>query len=204
MKREDVIQRIIEEKGVTAIPILIDMMEDSDAETYELIMDIIDIMGAEAKEYLFKEFLKRFHQKNLDDVVMLYLIDILSELECNELAPYLERMLELYSDERAFPIIIEALLRLTKDEKYLDILATYLNDEGEIQELAVMAMAELPVSKSINYLLNKYTENISKQQKALILDSIQKMLVKNKDLLPIVKEHPAGDEISEMLEWMLK
>ncbi|AEX84799.1 hypothetical protein XO10_01810 [Marinitoga sp. 1135] len=204
MKREDVIQRIIEEKGVTAIPILIDMMEDSDAETYELIMDIIDIMGAEAKEYLFKEFLKRFNQKNLDDVVMLYLIDILSELECKELAPYLERMLELYSDERAFPIIIEALLRLTKDEKYLDILATYLNDEGEIQELAVMAMAELPVSKSINYLLNKYTENISKQQKALILDSIQKMLVKNKDLLPIVKEHPAGDEISEMLEWMLK
>ncbi|WGS65300.1 HEAT repeat domain-containing protein [Marinitoga aeolica] len=204
MKREDVIQRIIEEKGVKAIPILIEMMEDSDADTYSLITDIIDVMGTEAKAYLFEEFLKRFEKKSFDDVVMLYLIDVLSEMECQEIKPYLERMMNLYSDERAFPIILEALLRITKDEKYIDILATFLDDTGDIQELAIMALAELPTKKGINYLLNKYLDNISKSEKALILDSIQKMTFKNNDLLEEVKKHPAGEEIFEMLEWMLK
>ncbi|KLO24752.1 HEAT repeat domain-containing protein [Marinitoga sp. 1155] len=204
MRREDVIQRIIEEKGVNAIPVLIDMMENSDSETYSLITDIIDVLGDEAKKYLFNEFIKRFERRNLDDVVMLYLIDVLSEMECQELKPYLERMMNLYSDERAFPIILEALLRITKDEKYIDILATFLDDKGDIQELAIMALAELPTKKSINYLLNKYMENITKSEKALILDSIQKMIFKKRELFNEVKIHPAGEEISEMLEWMLK
>lgn len=204
MKREDVIQRIIEEKGVEAVPILINMMEDSDADTYSLITDIIDALGPDAKRYLFNEFLKRFEKNTVDDVVMLYLIDILSEMECQEIKPYLERMMNLYSDERAFPIIMEALLRITKDEKYVDILATYLNDTGDLQELAIMALAELPTKKGINYLLNKYMENSSKSEKALILDSIQKMTFKNRDLLEEVRKHPAGEEIFEMLEWMLK
>ncbi|KLO24008.1 hypothetical protein X275_01470 [Marinitoga sp. 1197] len=204
MRREDVIQRIIEEKGVNAIPVLIDMMENSDSETYSLITDIIDVLGDEAKKYLFNEFIKRFERRNLDDVVMLYLIDVLSEMECQELKPYLERMMNLYSDERAFPIILEALLRITKDEKYIDILSTFLDDKGDIQELAIMALAELPTKKSINYLLNKYMENITKSEKALILDSIQKMIFKKRELFNEVKIHPAGEEISEMLEWMLK
>ncbi|WP_129409315.1 hypothetical protein [Marinitoga lauensis] len=204
MKREDVIQRVIEEKGVEAIPVLINMMEESDAETYSLITDIIDVLGPEAKKYLFDEFLKRFEKNSFDDVVMLYLIDVLSEMECQELKPYLERMMNLYSDERAFPIILEALLRITKDEKYIDILATFLDDTGDIQELAIMAMAEMPTKKGINYLLNKYLENISKSEKALILDSIQKMTFKDNKLLEEVKKHPAGEEIYEMLEWMLK
>lgn len=204
MKREDVIQRIIEEKGVEAVPILINMMEDSDADTYSLITDIIDALGPDAKRYLFNEFLKRFEKNTFDDVVMLYLIDVLSEMECQEIKPYLERMMNLYSDERAFPIIMEALLRITKDEKYVDILATYLNDTGDLQELAIMALAELPTKKGINYLLNKYMGNSSKSEKALILDSIQKMTFKNRDLLEEVRKHPAGEEIFEMLEWMLK
>ncbi|SHE48796.1 hypothetical protein SAMN02745164_00533 [Marinitoga hydrogenitolerans DSM 16785] len=204
MRREDVIQRVIEEKGVEAIPVLINMMEDSDADTYSLITDIIDVLGSEAKRYLFDEFLKRFEKNNFDDVVMLYLIDVLSEMECQELKPYLERMMNLYSDERAFPIILEALLRITKDEKYIDILATFLDDTGDIQELAIMALAELPTRKGLKYLLNKYLENISKSEKALILDSIQKIIFKNRELFEEVKKHPAGEEISEMLEWMLK
>ncbi|GAB6188399.1 hypothetical protein JCM30566_01380 [Marinitoga arctica] len=204
MKREDVIQRVIEEKGVKAIPLLLNMMEDSDSDTYSLITDIIDVLGIEAKKYLFDEFLKRFEKNNFDDVVMLYLIDVLSEMECKELQPYLERMLNMYSDERAFPIIIEALLRITKDEKYIDILSTFLDDTGDIQELAIMALSEIPTKKGINYLLNKYMENISKSEKALILDSIQKIIFKNRDLFEEVKKHPAGEEISEMLEWMLK
>ncbi|KAF2955509.1 DUF927 domain-containing protein [Marinitoga sp. 38H-ov] len=204
MKREDIIQRIIEEKGVNAIPVLINLMEDSDPETYEIITDIIDILGSDAKKYLFNEFIKRFEKNYFDDVVMLYLIDVLSNLECKEIIPYLERMLNMYSDERAFPLIIEALLRLTKDEKYIDILATFLDDTGDLQELAIMAISELPTKKSIKYLLDKYISNISKSEKALILDSIQKLLFKNRELMNEVKNHPAGDEISEMLEWMLK
>jgi hypothetical protein len=204
MKREDVIQRILEEKGVNAIPILIDMMEDADTETYEIITDIIDILGSDAKKYLFDEFMKRFEKNSFDDVVMLYLIDVLSNLECKKLIPYLERMLNMYSDERAFPLILEALLRLTKDEKYIDILATFLDDTGDLQELAIMAISELPTQKGLKYLLDKYITNISKSEKALILDSIQKILFKKRDLINDVKKHPAGEEISEMLEWMLK
>jgi hypothetical protein len=204
MKREDVIQRIIDEKGVKAIPVLIDMLEGSDPETYELITDIIDILGTDAKKYLFEEFKKRFSKNNFDDVVMLYLIDVLSEMECEELKPYLERMMNMYSDERAFPLIIEALLRITKDEKYIDILSTFLDDTGDIQDLAIMAIAEHPTKKGINYLLNKYMSNISKSEKALILDSIQKMVFKNRTLFDEVKKHPASEEIVEILEWMLK
>ena len=84
-----------------------------------------------------------------DDVVLLYLAELLSDFKCLEIKENLEMMFNRFSDERAFPLILENLLKVTQDEKYLDILETYLDCEDvDIEEICIMAVTELP-SKSL-------------------------------------------------------
>ncbi|MDK2907238.1 MAG: hypothetical protein PWQ66_1199, partial [Petrotoga sp.] len=138
-----------------------------------------------------------------DDTVLLYLAELLSDLKCHEIVENLKMMFNKFSDERAFPLIIENLLKITKDESYLDILKTYIDsDEGEIEEISVMAITELPSRKTLDILLEKYYKTTNNSLKVLILDSITKILTKNFDLVPYLQER--DPEISEKLELHLK
>ncbi|MFY9403280.1 MAG: HEAT repeat domain-containing protein, partial [Defluviitoga tunisiensis] len=127
--RDEVILKIIEEKGIKAIPNLIELLEDENPEVRELAMEALSILAPEGKDYLLKEFKKRFRMNLQDDVVLLYLAELLSDYRCSEIKEDLETMFNRFSDERAFPLILENLLKVTQDEKYLDLLKTYLDGE---------------------------------------------------------------------------
>ncbi|HBT50747.1 MAG TPA: hypothetical protein DEA49_01340, partial [Petrotoga sp.] len=155
--REDLIKKIVDEKGLQAIPNLIELLDDEDYEVRELARDALSVMAPEGKEYLLQEFKRRFNLNLQDDTVLLYLAELLSDLNCHEIVENLKMMFNKFSDERAFPLILENLLKITKDESYLDILKTYIDsDEGEIEEISVMAITELPSRKTLDILLEKY------------------------------------------------
>ena len=155
--RDEVILKIIEEKGIKAIPNLIELLEDENPEVRELAMEALSILAPEGKDYLLKEFKKRFRMNLQDDVVLLYLAELLSDYRCSEIKEDLETMFNRFSDERAFPLILENLLKATQDEKYLDLLKTYLDGEDiDVEEICVMAITELPSKKSIDILLDSH------------------------------------------------
>ncbi|UYO99625.1 hypothetical protein OF820_11205 [Oceanotoga sp. DSM 15011] len=203
MDREELIQKIIEEKGVSAIPKIVDLLSEEDVETRELARDILEIMGAaDGKDYLFEEFKNRFDLNEDDDISLLYLAEILADFECKEIIPYLERMINNFSDERAFPIIYENLLKLTKDEKYLEYIETYIDDGGELEEISIMAMTNMPSKRVVNNLISKYKNTNSNSIRALVLDSLVKVLLSDFELVPYLRE--IEPEISEKISWQLQ
>jgi HEAT repeat protein len=203
MDREELIQKIIEEKGVSAIPKIVDLLSEEDVETRELARDILEIMGAaDGKDYLFEEFKNRFDLNEDDDISLLYLAEILADFECKEIIPYLERMINNFSDERAFPIIYENLLKLTKDEKYLEYIETYIDDGGELEEISIMAMTNMPSKRVVNNLISKYKNTNSNSIRALVLDSLVKVLLSDFELVSYLRE--IEPEISEKISWQLQ
>lgn len=201
-EREELIQKIVQEKGLEAIPNLINLIDDEDPETRELVRDVLSIYGHEAKDYLLDEFKTRFELNKEDDIVLLYISELLSDLECREIINYLERMLNKYNDERAFPLIIENLFKLTKDKKYLDILETFIEEEGgDLEEIGIMAITHVPSKKVIDILLKKYYNTSDKSVRVLILDSILKIILKDLDLSQYLKEKDI--DISQQLQWHL-
>lgn len=202
MNREDLIQRVLQEKGTDAIPNLIRLLDEQDSETRELAVDVLSVMGGESKEYLLEEFKKRFERNREDDVTLLYLTELLADLECQEIVPYMERMINSYTDERAFPIIIENLLKLTKDEKYLDILLTFMDDGSEMEEIALMSITNIPSKKVVNILSEKYENSKNKSKRALIMDSMVKVLLGDFELVPYLQQ--INPDLSKKLQWQIE
>lgn len=202
MSKEEVIQKIVEEKGIEAIPNLISLLKDEDSETRELARDVLSVMGNEANDYILNEFKVRFEKNKEDDIVLLYLAEILTENNNKEIVPYLERMMNNYSDERAFPIIIEHLWKLTEEERYLDILETFLDDEEGLEELAIIAISHKPKKRVIDLLVKKYRTTENKSIQVFVLDSILKVLLADLSLAEYLKTK--DDEISQKLQWHLE
>jgi HEAT repeat protein len=202
MNREDLIQRVLQEKGIDAIPNLIRLLDEQDSETRELAVDVLSVMGGESKEYLLEEFKKRFERNREDDVTLLYLTELLADLECQEIVPYMERMINNYTDERAFPIIIENLLKLTKDEKYLDILLTFMDDGSEMEEIVLMSITNIPSKKVVDILSEKYENSKSKSKRALIMDSMVKVLLGDFELVPYLQQ--INPDLSKKLQWQIE
>ncbi len=202
MNREDLIQRVLQEKGTDAIPNLIRLLDEEDSETRELAVDVLNVMGTESKDYLLEEFKKRFERNREDDVTLLYITELLADLDCKEIIPYLERMINNYTDERAFPIIIENLLKLTKDEKYLDILLTFMDDGSEMEEIALMSITNIPSKKVVDVLSEKYETSRNKSKRALIMDSMVKVLLGDFELVPYLQQ--INPELSKKLQWQIE
>jgi hypothetical protein len=111
-------------------------------------------------------------------------------------------MINNYTDERAFPVIIENLLKLTKDEKYLDILLTFMDDESEMEEIALMSITNIPSKKVVDILSEKYENSKNKSKRALIMDSMVKVLLGDFELVPYLQQ--INPDLSKKLQWQIE
>ena len=128
MDREDVINRIVQEKGTDAIPILIEQLESPDPQVSDIADEALMLLAYEGKDIIMNHFKERFSLKKRDDVTLLYLAQILAHIKSTEIVPYIQKMFDMFSDERAAPLLIECLLKVTGDKKYLDMLYAYSTD----------------------------------------------------------------------------
>ncbi len=119
MKETDqIVKRIIEEKGEKAIPTLIDLLFEGDPQVSDIVVDALEELDC------CEQLLKRLDlemKKEEKNVGIYYIADLIGDKRCKGGIDYLKSMLNLVENEREALIVHGALAKVGfKDsEKYL-------------------------------------------------------------------------------------
>ncbi len=200
--RRDLVDRIIEEKGEDAIPILVKLLDEEDTDVAEICLDALLGMGKPGKMALVNK-LKEIKNKNKKgDMTALYIIDRLAETKDRKIVQLIYSFLELYSDERSQVIIYEALAKQGEGEKVVDPLILMLDDarNSEFIELLVMALSNTGTRKALERLAELYhNDSIDKSTRSFILEGIHNLIANNPTFSEILRQTSKGKEILDKL-----
>ncbi len=183
-EREDLIRRIIEEKGENAIPTLIDLLYDEDPEVKEIAAEALYHLQDPAREALYQELLKKWKEGiEEDDISVLYIVDLLGDMGEKRAKDIFYSLLSKYTIEEALLVIYEALAKIGEGEKILNVLEymlledSYRNNYGD-QVAMVLSYIDSP--KSVEILKKAYfDESLSKEVKEFILRALRNLIDRN-------------------------
>ncbi|MEN3008061.1 HEAT repeat domain-containing protein [Pseudothermotoga sp.] len=199
---EKLIERIMTEKGVEAIPNLIQLLADEDENVRETVLQIIYRFGDAARPILLQKYREHIKMCQQNDVILLYLIDILSDLREASIKKDLYNLLNKYDDESAQLVIYEAICKLGEGEKILDILAYYLLEDEYREELAtqvVMALSYVPTQRTIDVLMKAYRdERFSEDIKKDIVQAISMLTMKDSKLWDYFQKSADSEILAEI------
>jgi len=129
-EREELIERIINEKGPDAFDDMLKLLDDEDENVKEIATEVLyrlgDSVRPKIEEYVKKEVLRG--EKN--NMKLLYLIDLLGDMGAKNSVKDILKALELYDFEEAQIVIYEALAKLGAGEQFYPLLR-YMLLEGE-------------------------------------------------------------------------
>ncbi|HDP79157.1 MAG TPA: hypothetical protein ENN47_13475 [Mesotoga infera] len=201
MNREELINRIIDEKGTEAVPVLLELMVSEDSETAQICFEALLQMG----EAVVPLLLDKMRMKEIDPVSRLYLADLAGEIGDRRAVPHLYEMLRDYSDERSQIVIYEALARLGEGENVVDVLVLLLdeNSDSELRDQLIMALSSTNSSVAVKALARVYGDKLTdKSTKAFVLEGIHSILSKRLELKNYLLSLHNGKEIAERLyQW---
>jgi HEAT repeat protein len=201
MEREELINRIVEEKGVEAAPVLLSLLVSEDSETAQICFDALIQMGKDVVPFL----IEKMRSEDIDPVSRLYLADLAGEIGDIRAVTHLYELLSKYSDERSQIVIYEALARLGEGEKVVDVLALMLeeNYDAELQDPLIMALSNTDSSVAVKALAGFYGNKLAdKSAKAFALEGIHSILARRHELKNYLLSLHNGKEIAERLyQW---
>lgn len=201
MEREELINRIVEEKGVEAAPVLLILLVSEDSETAQICFDALIQMGKDVVPFL----IEKMRSEDIDPVSRLYLADLAGEIGDIRAVTHLYELLSKYSDERSQIVIYEALARLGEGEKVVDVLALMLeeNYDAELQDQLIMALSNTDSSVAVKALAGFYGNKLAdKSAKAFALEGIHSILARRHELKNYLLSLHNGKEIAERLyQW---
>jgi len=202
MDRNELIRKIVDEKGAEAIPILLELLRKEDDETAQICLDALVQIGNEGKMALIDE-LKRVEREGIrNDITTLYIIDRLGDIHEKRAVSTLYSLLQFYDDENAQVVIYEALAKLGEGERVVDVLTLFL-EESENQEFIdqlIMALSHTKSMKALKALVKLYSrEGLDKGTKAFVLEGIQLLLMDRPEFKEVLGTLQKGDEILEKL-----
>ncbi|MCD6102690.1 MAG: HEAT repeat domain-containing protein [Thermotogaceae bacterium] len=185
-KYKKLIERIVEQKGVDAIPKLIELLEDEQREVREIALESIYALGDKARKPLLEIFRSRLKERRKKDILLLYLIDVLSNFGERSIKQHLYEIMDRYNTEQELLVIYEALAKLGDGEKFVDILGYFLTEDDYKEELAdqaVMALAHISNDSSLRYLVKGYKDpQLGRETKENIIQAIAMIIVKEPQL----------------------
>ena len=202
MDREALIKRIVEEKGEKAIPALINLIDDGDAEVTELCLDALVELGEQGIEAILEKVRGVVERSEKDDIDALFLVDVLGEVGYEKAVPVLYSLLGLYDDESAQVVIYEALARLGEGEKVADILSIMIDeaDESDFRDQLIMALCYTGSAKAVKALGRVYNRpTLDKSTRAFVLEGFHMLISNRPELMAFVKSLPQGEEIMKKL-----
>ncbi len=180
------IDRIVSEKGVEAIPKLLELLTDENEEVREIVLQTIQRFGDQAKPVLLEKFKQKLHEQGKNDILTLYLVDILSDLQEMSIKKDLYQLLNRYDQESAQLVIYEALAKLGDGEKVIDIASYFLLEDeyrNDLAEQAIMVLAHITSPKAIDCLVKAYKdEQLHSETKPFILKAIAMITMKDQKL----------------------
>jgi HEAT repeat protein len=191
MERNEIINRIIEEKGSKAIPDLIKLLEDEDPEVREIASEALFKLGDDARSALLKEFHRRIEERAKNDITLLYIIDLLADFGEKSILKHLYTVLSLYSWEEAELIIYEAIAKLGDGDKVYDILRYFLLEDEERKKLgaqAAMALSYINRPEVIKDLVRAIdSKDFKGEDLEIIKKALSQVVMKNSMYYDILK-----------------
>jgi HEAT repeat protein len=192
-KKEELIERIVSEKGEEAFPKLLELLEDEDPEVKEIVSEVFYRLGDRAREFLFNEIQKRRDrgfEKN--DITNLYIIDILGDLGEKRMKSVLYELMEKYDSEEALLIIYEALAKIGEGEVFLPELEYLMFEDAyrkELCEQVAMVLANIPTERSLRILLKALkNKEFSEGQKEFFRRAVEMILYRKPELSKYVTD----------------
>ncbi|KAF2960464.1 MULTISPECIES: hypothetical protein [unclassified Thermotoga] len=192
-KKEELIERIVKEKGEGAFPKLLELLEDEDPEVKEIVSEVFYRLGDRAREFLFNEIQKRRErgfEKN--DITNLYIIDILGDLGEKRMKSVLYELMEKYDSEEALLIIYEALAKIGEGEVFLPELEYLMFEDAyrkELCEQVAMVLANIPTERSLRILLKALrSDDFSEDQKEFFRRAVEMILYRKPELSKYVTD----------------
>jgi len=192
-KKEELIERIVSEKGEEAFPKLLELLEDEDPEVKEIVSEVFYRLGDRAREFLFNEIQKRRErgfEKN--DITNLYIIDILGDLGEKRMKNVLYELMEKYDSEEALLIIYEALAKIGEGEVFLPELEYLMFEDAyrkELCEQVAMVLANIPTERSLRILLKALkNKEFSEDQKEFFRRAVEMILYRKPELSKYVTD----------------
>lgn len=189
-QREELIRRIIEEKGEAAYDEMIALLEkeDDDPEVREIVTEVLYRLGEKIAPKLEKTIKEKVRSGVKNDVPLLYLIDLAGDLGLRRLIADITKSLELYDFEEAQLVIYEALAKLGAGEQFYPLLR-YMLLEGEERFMygaqVAMVLSYLDIPEIINDLVQAIDSGDFKGEE---LETIKQALTNMINLHPSYKE----------------
>lgn len=148
-EREELINRILEEKGVNAFDDMVKLLEDEDENVREIAAEVLYRLGDSVKGKLEEILKKSISSGEKNKTSLLYIIDLLGDLNVKSAVKDILKAIELYDFEEAQLVIYEALAKLGAGEQFYPLLR-YMLLEGEerfmfgAQVAMVMSYLDIP------------------------------------------------------------
>jgi len=202
LEREEIIRKIVEEKGKEAIPDLIKLLEDEDSKVREIAADALKALGEDVLPQL-REYLKvRLDEDPFNDVSLLYAVDVLGELKDYKSIPILYELLEHYDEEAYQLIIYDALSKLGEGRKFLDLLEYLLLEDAykeNLKEQVIMILPEIEEQRSVEILVKAwkmYKEDMDTAE--LIMRAFELLVMRKPEFFRIIED--MDEELSRRLK----
>ncbi|ACR78985.1 MULTISPECIES: HEAT repeat domain-containing protein [Kosmotoga] len=202
MNRDEVIRKIVDEKGEEAIPLLLDLLEKEDDEVANICLDALCDMGSSGIDALFKKLKEIVSEGRQNDITALYIVDRLSDIGETRIVPLIYSMLKLYDSEEAQVILYEALAKLGEGDKVVDLLSMLLKEavSTDFRDQIIMALSHTGSMKALKALVELYNDDkIDKATKAFLLEALQMLLVNRPEFIEVVKNLKSGKEIIDKI-----
>ncbi|MDK2951506.1 MAG: hypothetical protein PWQ77_1171 [Kosmotogales bacterium] len=208
MKSEELIERIVEEKGEEAIPILKSLLiEYDDEKLIKLIIETLDKLGKAGKEEIYKVFSELCRNKNeLNNPKIYYLIDSLANNDDRRIIPDLMSILKKTKYEETNLLIYDALAMLGEGEKVVDVLTVMSEEEFDQDswEILIMALSHTKSVKAFLKLKEMYNDQKDENRKIMILEGMINILNEREELIPQLNNDESGREILKKINLWLK
>jgi len=206
LDKEKIIRRIVNEKGESAIPTLIELLEDENSEVREIAAQALQSFGSIVANHLISYLRKKLdNEEPFNDVSLLYAADILGELRCKESIPLLYQLLEHYDSEAYQLIIYEALAKLGEGSKFLELLNYLLKDDAfkeELKDQVLMVLAYTQNEKALKILIDEWrNRDKDLEAKNLILDAIKVLLTECPELMYVLSKDENGEKLLDELRF---
>jgi HEAT repeat protein len=188
-EREELIKRILEEKGDSAFDDMIKLLEDEDENVREIATEVLYRLGESVKPkieaYVKKEVLRG--EKN--NMKLLYLIDLLGDMDARNLIKDIVKAMELYDFEEAQLVIYEALAKLGGGEQFYPLLR-YMLLEGDERFMfgsqVAMVMSYLDIPEVVSDLVKAIDSGDFKGEDLELI---------KQSLTNVINKHPSYKEI---------
>ncbi|ANQ54268.1 MULTISPECIES: hypothetical protein [unclassified Thermosipho (in: thermotogales)] len=202
MEREELIKRIIDEKGKEAVDDLIKLLDDEDSQVREIASEALFKLQEYSREKLLEEFKSRVLEAKKNDITLLYVIDILADIGEKSIKKDLYSVLSLYSFEEAELVIYEAIAKLGYGDEVYDILKYFLLEDAERKKFgaqAAMALSYVNRPEVVKDLVSAINSgDFDGEDLEIIKKSLSNIVMKNSMYYDILKKL-VGEDVEKYM-----